>query len=225
LTLLGTSHIAQQSIKEINLAVEKDKPDIIAVELDLQRANALMNEEQGKASVRDISKIGFKGYMFVKIGHYVQQKLGKSVGIAPGTEMKTAIQLAKQHQLQLALIDQPIQITLKRFSKELTWKEKGRFIADIFKGLFFPKRQLKKLGNFDLQKVPEQELIHTLITELKDRYPSIYKTLIEERNKYMVKQLIKLLRAHPEKKILAVVGAGHLAGMQELLLKVDIVKQ
>ena len=226
LKILGTSHIAKQSIEEIKRAVEEFQPDIMAVELDRQRAIALMQQHQSKMSFRDIAKIGVKGYAFVKIGHYVQQKLGKVVGVSPGAEMKTALEIANLKKLQVALIDQPINITLKNFSKELTWKEKGRFATDLLKGLFFPKKQMEKYGmeEFDLRKVPEQQVIAKIISQMKKQYPSIYKTIISDRDKYMVKQLVKIMREHPEKKILAVVGAGHREGMEKLLLKVDIVR-
>src|SRR3989344_1091225 len=146
LNIIGTSHIAKQSIEEIKKAVEEFQPQIIAVELDAQRATALMQEQKSKISWRDIQKIGVKGYAFVKIGHYIQQKLGKSVGISPGSEMKTALEIAHKNNLQAALIDQPINVTLKNFSKELTWKEKWRFFSDMIKGLLFPKRQIKNYG-------------------------------------------------------------------------------
>jgi len=89
-----------------------------------------------------------------------------------------------------------------------------------------PKKQLKKyqLQQFDLSKVPEDKLISIMMEELKGRYPSIYKSLVEDRNRYMVKKIVGLLRENAEKKILVVVGAGHKSGMEELLLKVDIVK-
>ncbi len=226
LKIIGTSHIAKQSINEIKTAVKEDKPDLIAIELDLQRASALMSVEKSKIGLTDILKIGIKGYLFVKIGQYVQQKLGKLVGIAPGSEMKTALKLARKEKIQIALIDQPIQITLKNFSKSLTWKEKFRFVIDFFKGIFFRKKQMKELGleNFDLNKVPETEIIEKMIGQLKKRYPNLYKTLITDRNKYMVKKLIKLFRENPNKKILCIVGAGHKKGMEKLLLKVDVVR-
>ncbi len=225
LTLIGTSHIAEQSIKEIEQTINQKKPDIIAVELDLQRANALYQKQKTKISAAAIPQLGFKGYLFAKIGQIVQQKLGAKVGITPGADMRAALDLAKKNKLQIALIDQPIQITLKKFSKGLTWKERGRFIADIFKGIFTPKKQLKELGltTFDLRSVPEQDVITQMMKPLKNRYPSIYQTLVEDRNKYMVKKLIQLLRKYPEKNILAVVGAGHVEGMQKLLLKVDVI--
>ena len=225
INLLGTSHISKQSVDEIKQEIENYTPDIVAVELDQQRAIALLSEQKNKVSITQILQIGVKGYLFVKIGGYVQQKLGKMVGIAPGSDMKQAIILAKKNNLQVALIDQPINITLKKFSKNLTFKEKFRFLADILKGLILPKRFLKehKLLKFDLTKVPPNELIEKLIDNLRQRYPSVYKTLIEDRNKYMVKRLIHLKRKYPDKSILAIIGAGHKKGMKELLLKIDIV--
>lgn len=219
LKIIGTSHIARQSIEEIQKAVEEFHPDIIAVELDVQRTAALMQRQKSKFSFSDIRRIGVKGYAFVKIGHYLQQKLGKMVGVSPGTEMKTALELAQAHKLRIALIDQPIDITLKNFSEELTWREKGRFVWELISGLFAPKKQLEKYGleKFDLHKVPEQEVIAKIIDQLKLLYPSVYKTLIADRNRYMVKQLARLWRENPEKKILAVVGAGHKEGMEKLL--------
>ncbi|MBU0460139.1 MAG: TraB/GumN family protein [Nanoarchaeota archaeon] len=226
LKIIGTSHIAQQSVDEIKKAVKEEQPEIIALELDLQRASALMSEQKNKVKFSDIMRIGIKGYLFVKVGQYVQQKLGKMVGVAPGSEMKTALELARREKLQIALIDQPIQITLKRFSKSLTWREKFHFISDFFKGIFFRKKQMKELGleNFDLTKVPAEKMIEKMMLQTKQRYPSIYKTLVTDRNQYMVRKLVKLLRAHPDKKILAIVGAGHKKGMEKLLLKVDVVR-
>ena len=224
--IIGTSHIATQSIKEIKSAFTSFTPEIVAVELDVQRASALMVGEKNKLSLGAITVLGVKGFLFAKIGQYIQQKLGKSVGIIPGSDMKTALELAKEQKLQIALIDQPLQITLQNFSKQLTWREKGRFVADIIKGLLFPKKQMREMGldTLDLRKVPEKELVLKMMKTLQKRYPNVYKTLVEDRNKYMVKRIVQLLRSHPEKKILVVVGAGHKEGMEELLLKVDMVK-
>ena len=80
------------------------------------------------------------------------------------------------------------------------------------------------MEGFDLHSVPEQQVILKIINQMKKQYPSIYKTIIADRDKFMVKQLVKIMREYPEKKILAVVGAGHQEGMTKLLLKVDIVR-
>ncbi|HLC97517.1 MAG TPA: TraB/GumN family protein [Candidatus Nanoarchaeia archaeon] len=225
LTIIGTSHIARESIQEAKRAIIEEKPDIIALELDPQRAAALLSKERRKIPLKEALRVGLRGYLFAKIGQKIQQKLGKMVGIAPGAEMKMGLELARKHQLQVALIDQPIDVTLRNFSKNLTWKEKFRFVGDVLKGLVMPKKQLRKLGleHFDLQKVPEKKIIATMMQQFKERYPSIYKTLVEDRNRYMVRKLVALLRKYPEKNILALVGAGHEEGMKELLLQVDVV--
>lgn len=225
ITIIGTSHIARQSVQEAKRVITEEKPDIVALELDPQRAAALLAKERRKISFKEVFHIGFRGYAFAKIGQAIQQKLGKMVGVAPGSEMKVSLELARKHNLQVALIDQPIAITLRNFSKNLTWKEKGRFVADVLKGFLFPRRQIRQLGieKFDLQKVPEKQVIQTLIQQLKERYPNVYKTLVEDRNRYMVRKLVLLQKKFPDKKIVAVVGAGHEEGMRELLRKIDVV--
>jgi pheromone shutdown-related protein TraB len=226
LRIIGTSHISKESVDEIAKAVLEEKPDIIAVELDVQRAAALFQKGKNKMSLAQVRSFGVKGYVFARIGQIAQRKLGKMVGMVPGSEMKTALEIARKEKINVALIDQPIQITLSRFSKALTWKERGRFLADFVKGIFSPRKQLRELGleTFDLRKVPKKEVVKKMTEQLKKRYPSIYRTLLDERNKYMVKKLVKLLRENPEKKILTIVGAGHVEGMEELLLKVDIIR-
>ena len=226
ITLIGTSHIAEESIKEIKKTLEDLQPDIVAVELDAQRAASLLQEEKKrKLSFHDIFHIGLRGFLFAKIGQYVQEKLGEKVGVSPGSEMKTALLWAQKNKKEVALIDQSLQVTLKRFSKVLTWKEKFRFVGDFLRGMLFSKKQFQRLGldKMNLKKVPSQELIKKMMGEVKERYPSIYTVLVEERNKYMVKQLVRLLRQHTGKKIVAIVGAGHKEGMEELLKKVEVV--
>ena len=128
LKILGTSHIAKQSVIEIKKTIEQFKPDIIAVELDIRRASALISDQKSKISITDILRIGIKGYLFVKIGQFVQEKLGKTVGVAPGSDMKAAMHLAKKQKVDISFIDQPIEITLMKFSRNLTWREKFRLV-------------------------------------------------------------------------------------------------
>lgn len=221
ITLIGTSHISRESIQQIRKTVEAVSPDIIAVELDRRRLLAVLEKRSRKVSLADIRHIGLKGYLFALIGGYVQEKLGKMVGVKPGAEMREAVQLAKERKIQLALIDQPIEVTLRRFSQALTWKEKFRMAGDVFRGIFQPQKQLHDFGldQFDLRKVPAEKVIEKMMTQLKLRYPNIHRVLVEERNIYMVKKLQELQQKYPEKNIVAVVGAGHKKEMEEMLKK------
>ena len=217
ITLLGTSHIAQESIRRIRAAAETS-PAVIAVELDHKRLASLL--QGGKTALRfsDIRRIGLKGFLFAWIAGIVQRKLGAQVGIIPGSDMLQAVKIAHQQKIPIALIDQDIEITLRRFSSRLSWRERGRFLIDIIRGLLFGKRELKKYGlaHFDLRKVPSEEMIATMVKLLRERYPNVYEVLVEDRNRVMAQNLLRLAAQH-EGTILAVVGAGHVMGMREIL--------
>ncbi|MEK6875011.1 MAG: TraB/GumN family protein [Nanoarchaeota archaeon] len=215
ITILGTSHIAKESIHTIQKSIEKNKPDIIGLELDSNRFHALLNPTKHKIRLSDIRTVGIKGYLFARIGAWAEEKMGKSIGVNPGLEMKYAIELAHKYHIPIALIDQDITITLKRFSNTLTWKEKFHFLYDIL----FASKFKNSIASFDLNKVPPQHLIQKLITQLKTRYPNVYQVLIVERNQIMAQRLAHLTHKHPEKYILAIIGAGHKKEVINLLKK------
>ncbi len=210
--LLGTSHISIESVNQVRGFIESKRPEFIAIELDKKRLFSLLNKK--KLEFRDISILGIKGFLINLIGSYIEKKLGKLVGTSPGSEMKVAIELAREHKLKLALIDQEIDITLKRLSKAITWREKLRFIKDIVKGLITRKPQIKP---FDLRKVPPKSTIRKIISLVKKSYPSIYKVLIKERNEVMAKNLYNLMTKYPDSKILAIIGAGHEEDIAKIL--------
>src|SRR3989338_1356590 len=215
LVFLGTSHIAKQSLDEVKKYIEEEKPDIVAIELDAKRLPALMSKAPRKIRLRAIRQIGIKGFVFSLIGAWAEKKLGKLVGVAPGSEMKQAVQIAKKNNIQIALVDQDIEITLRRLSKTLTWKEKWNFAADILKSIFTKGERI----DFDLRTVPEKKIIRKLTLKLKERYPNVHNVLIEERNSVIAGNLRNLINSNPDKKILAILGAGHVDDVLELVKK------
>ena len=209
--IIGTSHIAPESSVKVVKTIKNFKPDIVAIELDKPRLYALLHPKKTKTSFRDVKSVGFKGWLFGVIGAWIEKKLGKRVGVFPGEEMIKAVKAAQNIGANVAVIDRPIHITLRRFGKSLSWKEKGRFIIDFFKGLF------GKGIKFDISKVPSEKVVKKLIDEVKVRYPNVYKVLIQERNVFMAKQIAKLLHRFPDSKIVVVVGIGHEEGLRDLL--------
>jgi pheromone shutdown-related protein TraB len=231
LKIVGTNHISKESIEEIKTNFLSYKPDVIAIELDKGRLEGLLSEENKIKSKQRINfafirSVGIRGFLFLLAGKFMQQKMGKMVGMKPGSEMLFAVNLARNNALKLALIDRPITITVKRLFKKLTFKEKMRFLGDI---LFAPfkKKQMKELQekaglNKNSMKslfsnVPDSKLIDSLMLALKERYPSVYSVLVDERNHYMVKKLVILHKKNPDQKFMAVVGAGHEKAMMELV--------
>ncbi|MBI4148734.1 TraB/GumN family protein [Candidatus Woesearchaeota archaeon] len=214
LTIIGTSHIATESIAEVKRVITELKPAVVAVELDSARAHALFQRgKQRGIRWQDIKRIGIKGYLFSLIGAYVEKKLGERVGTTPGAEMKAAILAAREVGAQVALIDQDITITLQRFSQTLTWKEKFQLVWDLMTG-FFGREKIP----FDLSKVPQKELITKLTREFKRKYPNMYQVLVVERNIHMARHLAHLLQ-HTTAPVLAIVGAGHEQEIERLVQK------
>ncbi len=200
LTILGTSHISKESINKVKKIIKEDKPDIVCLELDKRRFVALKVGKR-KTTLKDIRSIGLKGWLFVLLG---EKKLGKMVGTTPGAEMMAAIKECEKNKIKMALVDQDIMITLKRFSKELTWKEKFQFVWDLVSAPF-----RKKKIKFNLNSVPDKDLIKTLIDEVKGKYPNVYKVLVVERNVVLARNIAHIIKQNPDSKIFAVIGAGH----------------
>jgi len=205
LVLIGTSHIAPQSLAEVEQQLRETKPKIVALELDRKRLYALLHPAKKKISLADIRRVGFKGFLFSLLGAWAEKKLGQQVGVSPGAEMLTAYKLAREQHATIALIDQDIELTLKRISQALSWREKWNFVVDIVKAVVFRTSVVE----FDLAKVPSERIIQKLMREVKKRYPNLYRVLVTERNEVMAKNLANLIRYEPNNPIVAVVGAGH----------------
>ncbi|MFT4250665.1 MAG: TraB domain-containing protein [Candidatus Woesearchaeota archaeon] len=208
ITLLGTNHISPRSIHVVRQAISDY--DIIGVELDKHRLQKLFSQPKNPSFIQLTRAVGVSGAIFAKIGHYVEHKLGAQVGTLPGDEMRAAIQEAAIHKKLLVLIDQPIHITLQRFSKAFTWRVKWRLIKLLFK----KNTSLKQLNPYG---VPDEKTTKELMKVLEENLPELAAVLVHERNTYMTRILTKLQEQHPEKNILAVVGAGHVPGMNEEL--------
>ncbi len=212
LILIGSSHVSAESINLVKTTIEKEKPGIIAVELDKDRLHALLWKKRRGFFMKGV---GLKGMLFAAIGAWIERKIGKIVNVEPGSEMKMAVELAKKYNIKLALIDQHIAVTLRRFSQTITWKEKWNFAVDIIRSIFSPTKQMKEINikKADLSKVPSRETISKILDFTRKRYPNFYNVLVHERNMVMANNLSSLMKRFHDEKIVAVVGAGHEIGI------------
>lgn len=204
--IVGTSHIAVHSVREVEEAFAAFKPDVIAVELDVRRLAGL---EQGpqrdrRVPLRLAKEIGVTGWMFLAIGGWLQRKLGGAVRMEPGIDMLTAVRIAKEKKLLLSLVDRDILITLRRLSKSFTWKERWRIVWDVIRSPFSREKVAIRLD-----KVPDSKTIVKLLGMMKHRYPSLYRVLVTERNEFMANRIVATTLQRPGARIMLVIGAGH----------------
>ena len=203
ITVIGTSHISPQSLREIQEKIDEIGPDCVAVELDANRLEAIRRGE--KVSISAMKYIGFRGYLTAKIFSTVQQYLGKKTGVIPGEEMLTAVEAGKRAGAVVALIDQPIEVTMRRL-QGIPFVEKAKLLLGIFK----PKKVA-----FDISKVPEEKLVAELMGYMKKTAPTLYRVLVAERDLHMAKALNQLGLQYDN--IVAVVGIGHKKGLEKQL--------
>ena len=214
LIIIGTSHIAETSLKEVEAVFRTYQPEIVAVELDSNRLHALLSNKKPDYSPKLISQLGLKGYLFALFGSIMQQKLGSIVGIKPGSDMLRGVELARDNKKRIALLDRDVRVTLARLSKAFGWREKLNFLIDLVTAPFSKKMRI------NLKEVPEKQIIKKALEILKTRYPGLYGVLVEERNKIMALKLKTLMENYPKQKIMVIVGAGHEEGLLGMLKKI-----
>ncbi len=210
--VIGTSHIAQESIDEVEKVIVNEAPKVVALELDRLRCMSLMSKERKKISLGGMGRLGIRGFILNLIGAWIEKRLGESVGVKPGAEMKKAIECAQKVNAEIALIDQDISLTMKKLTREISLKEKMRFVGDLIRSMW----STKKIA-IDLRKVPSEKLIDKMTKKVGERYPTVYRVLVHERNNFMAKNLYKLKQRYPKEKIVAVIGAGHTQGVLQML--------
>ena len=230
ITIIGTSHISPQSIKKVEKIVEETKPDLICLELDKQRFMSLLKQDKNNKETNNknnkktrkkyppISQVGLAGFLFAVIASYIQKKLGGKLNMIPGVDMLSAYKIAQKNNINIALIDQNINTTLRNFSR-ISLKEKLKMVFDLIFGFlilpfsfFIPKN---KKTSINIKKIPSKKQISMLINELKKRYPQTFKVLIDDRNKVMAQKLFFLSKKFNH--VVAVVGAGHEEGIEKYL--------
>jgi len=201
LYLIGTSHISEESVKEVEDVITNLQPNVVALELDRTRYIQMNSKQQRRLKLSNLRFLGFKAFILNIFGAWLERRLGKKVGTEPGSEMKKAIELAKKFNIEIVLIDQDIKLTLNKLIARLTRKEKFNFLKDLILG--------SEDYDFNIKKVPSNTQINKIINNLKIKYPSFYLTVIKERNEIMAKNLYKLMNINNDKKVVGIVGAGH----------------
>jgi len=206
--LVGTAHISKESMELVKTTIEEENPDVIGVELDRDRLEQLLSGKKWQeTNLVEIIRTG-KTYLFLLniFLSNMQRQIGKQIGIQPGAEMLTALKLAQEKQVPIHLLDRDVKITLKKAFSEMSLSEKVK-LGVSFVGGFFGAGE--KITVEKIEELKKEDLINNLMKELGKQFPSIKRVLVDERDLY----ISEMIKHSPGKKIVAVVGAGHLEGI------------
>ena len=65
----------------------------------------------------------------------------------------------------------------------------------------------------DIEDMKQEDILQTLLSEVKEEHPVIEKALIDERDRFLAEKI----RSSPGEKIVAVVGAAHAPGIKKYI--------
>lgn len=208
ITLIGTAHVSQDSVELVKQTIEEVCPDTVCIELDAERYENLQNPKAWEnTNVAEIIKHKKTGLLLANLflSSY-QKRIAQKLNTTPGQEMLQGIESARSKHCDLVLADRTIQTTFLRIWRKLSLWEKCRLLLGLLSG-----------GNdgpdeeADLNELMKKDNLEAAVSSIGESFPKISEILIHERDQHLAYKI----KTAPGKKIVAVIGAAHVAGVQQ----------
>ncbi len=207
--LVGTAHVSRESVDLVARVIEEEKPDTVCIELCASRYQAITQENQWQNT--NILKVIKEKKAFLLLANLMlasfQKRIGKKFGVKPGEEMIQAIHSAEAIGAHVHLADRDVRTTLSRTWRLMRFRSKIKVLAELMTSF----GALDDIKEEDIENMKNRDVLETLLTEVGDALPEIRSILIDERDQYLAQKI----RSAPGRKIVAVVGAGHVPGIQK----------
>jgi len=207
--LVGTAHISQESVDLVRTVIEQEQPDCVCLELDDKRHQALTQKKKWQAlDLKEIIKNKQLSTLIVSLlmASY-QKRLGGQMGVFPGAELLAGAQTANKYHIPISLCDRDVRITLRRAWKSTSFFKKGYLLTSLFASLF----DKDDITEEKLTELKQKDVLSELMDEMGETLPDLKRVLIDERDIFLVEKI----KASPGRRIVAVVGAGHVEGMKK----------
>lgn len=209
--LVGTAHVSRESAVLVERVIAAERPDSVCLELDARRFDALAQPARFEAlDLRTVIRERQLAPLLVNLllTSY-QRHLGGALGVLPGSELLAAARAAERLGVPVRLCDRDVRVTLRRAWAALSLWRKAELIAVLAASAF----ESPSMDEAELRRLRQQDVLSELLQELGRAFPAVKAVLIDERDTY----LAACLREAPGPRVLAVIGAGHVAGMRTAL--------
>ena len=205
--LVGTAHVSQESVEIVKLVIEQEHPDGVCVELDAKRFEAISHPNRWESL--DLKEIIRKQQLSTLMVNLVlasfQKRLGDKLGVLPGTEMLEAIRMAEKHNVPVILGDRDVRVTMRRAWRNTPFWRKSLLVSSLMLSIF----DTTEVSEDEIRNLKKQDVLSEMMKELGKEVPTLKVALIDERDRYLAKKIVEA----PGKRTVAVVGAGHVAGI------------
>jgi pheromone shutdown-related protein TraB len=209
--VVGTAHVSRESVDLVREAIDELRPDAVAIELDPKRFEALSRPDRFEAldlreviRTRQLATLGLN----LALASY-QRSLGVALGVKPGAELLEAARCAEAAGIPVALCDRDVRITLRRAWRALSFWKRMMLMASFSAAIF----EREELSEEDLRELRRTDVLSRLLSEMGQAFPGLKLVLIDERDAYLAERI----RETEGRRIVAVVGAGHVEGIVRAL--------
>ncbi len=214
--IIGTAHVSRRSVEEVRRVIHEVRPDTVCVELDEARYQTLVSGEQWR-KLDIFSVIKQKRVLFLltslALSAY-QRRMGEKMGVRPGAELLAGVEAAEEVGAEVVLADRNVQATLKRTWANLSFVNKMRLATGLVAAPF----SVEEIDEEQIEQLKDRDTISEMMQALAEEMPGVKRPLIDERDLYLMSKI----QEAPGKRIVGVVGAGHVEGMlKNLGAKVD----
>ena len=208
IVLIGTAHVSRESAELVQRVIEEQKPDTVCVELCQSRYQSIRQKDRWQET--DIVKIIKEKKSFLLLSNLLlasfQKRIAKKFDIKPGEEMIRAIDTGQQVGAQIHLADRDIRTTLAR-----AWRMMGLWSKiKLMSQLVMSMGEVEDISEEDIEKMKQEDMLQSILAEVGQSMPVLKQILIDERDQYLAEKI----RTAPGRRIVAVVGAGHLPGIK-----------
>ena len=205
--LVGTAHVSQESVELVKLVIEQEQPDNVCVELDAKRFEAISHPNRWESL--DLKEIIRQQQLSTLIVNLVlasfQKRLGDKLGVLPGTEMLEAIRMSEKHNVPVTLADRDVRVTMRRAWRNTPFWRKSLLMSSLLLSIF----DTTEVSEDEIRNLKKQDVLSEMMKDLGKEVPTLKVVLIDERDRYLAKKMVEA----PGKRTVAVVGAGHVAGI------------
>lgn len=211
ITVLGTAHVSRVSADKVKELIQSGLYDAVAIELCTQRHHALVNPDAlAKMDLFKVIREGKAAMVAATLAlSAFQQRIADQMGIKPGAELHAAIHYAAERHLPVILIDRDIGTTLRRVYRNVPFWHRVHLLA----GLLASVLSRQQVTESEIEKLKQGDILASAFARFEQERKYIYTPLVAERDHYMAARLENEFQSRSYKHILAVVGAGHLQGI------------
>lgn len=206
--LIGTAHVSKESVDLVKTVIENEAPDTVCVELCEGRFQTMRRQDHWQNM--DIIKVIKEKKVFLLLSNLIlaafQKRMAAKLDIRPGQEMIQAVTSAESVSAEICLADRDVRVTLAR-----TWRQMGLWSRiKLFFQLVLSLGGVDEISAEEVERLKQRDVLESILDELGQSMASVRRTLIDERDQYLAAKI----RQAPGKRIVAVVGAGHMPGIE-----------